>query len=103
MKKRLGWILGAVVVLYGLASAALYSAMRLPPERFGAIMAHVPLPAMVVLPFQPLWMARRGRTLQPGDVAPDFTLPTVDGSRTVHLYEELRREQPVVLIFGSYT
>lgn len=36
-----------------------------------------------------------------GDDAPDFSLPTYDGSRTVKLSES--RGKPVVLIFGSFT
>lgn len=37
-----------------------------------------------------------------GDLAPDFTLPTHDGSRTVTLSES-RGKRPVVLIFGSFS
>ena len=95
-------ILAGVVVLYGVCTAGLYVAMIQPPERFGAIMSHVPMPAMMVLPFQPLWMSARGGTLSVGDTAPDFSLPALDRSRQVQLAQEFR-ERPVVLIFGSYT
>ncbi len=37
-----------------------------------------------------------------GDAAPDFTLPTHDGSATVTLIDS-RGKKPVVLIFGSFT
>jgi hypothetical protein len=37
-----------------------------------------------------------------GDIAPDFTLPTHDGSATVTLSAS-RGKKPVVLIFGSFT
>ena len=37
-----------------------------------------------------------------GDAAPDFTLPTVDGSTTV-TFSDSRGQRPVVLIFGSFT
>jgi Ca2+-binding EF-hand superfamily protein len=37
-----------------------------------------------------------------GERAPDFTLPTHDGSGTVTLYESLAKK-PAVLIFGSFT
>jgi hypothetical protein len=84
------------------ATAGLYAAMRQPPERFGAIMAHVPTIAMIVLPFKPLWMSARGGHLQTGDAAPDFTLPVLHGDRAVTLSEEYRK-RPVVLVFGSYT
>jgi hypothetical protein len=37
-----------------------------------------------------------------GDAAPDFNLARIDGAGTVHL-SSLTAEQPVALIFGSYT
>ncbi|MDX2151133.1 MAG: hypothetical protein SFV54_10390 [Bryobacteraceae bacterium] len=102
MKRKL-LIAGAVVVAaYGAAIASIYWAMRQPPDRFGAFMKHVPMPAMMVIPFEPLWMSARAGTLKTGDAAPDFTLPTVDRTEQVRL-SEVWRERPVVLIFGSYT
>jgi hypothetical protein len=65
-------------------------------------MSHVPMFAMAVLPFKPLWMSARAGTLAVGDVAPDFALPALHGDRVVKLSEETR-QKPVVLIFGSYT
>lgn len=97
-----GRVLLGVVLVYALATAGLYIAMLRPPDRFGAFMSHLPMVAMIVLPFEPLWMSARAGTLQVGDAAPDFSLPVVDGSRKVRLSEELR-EHPVALIFGSYT
>ncbi len=38
----------------------------------------------------------------PGDIAPDFELPLLEGGRSLRL-SSLLRTQPVVLIFGSYT
>lgn len=102
MLRTLAACLAAVVLLWALASAALYAAMRQPPDRFGAIMSHVPMVSMAVLPFRPLWMSARAGHLAVGDAAPDFELPLLKGDRTVRLSEEIRR-QPVVLIFGSYT
>jgi hypothetical protein len=90
------------ILLWGLATAALYAAMRQPPETFGRIMSHVPGVAMIVLPFKPLWMSARGGHLQVGDPAPDFALPVLRGDRTVTLSNEYR-QKPVVLVFGSYT
>ena len=95
-----GLVCGAI--LWALASVALYAAMRQTPERFGAIMSHVPTFAMIVLPFKPLWMSARAGHLAVGDPAPDFALPVLHGDRVVTLSEEIR-EKPVVLIFGSYT
>jgi hypothetical protein len=100
--KWLGIIFGGMACIYAVVCGFLYLAMRQPPERFGAIMSHVPMPAMMVLPFRPLWMSARAGQLGIGDSAPDFELPILDKSRTVRLSEEWR-ERPVVLIFGSYT
>ena len=100
--KGLRKILIGIAVLYGAATAAIYSAMLQPPERFGAIMSKVPMPAMMVLPFRPLWMSARAGSLRVGDPAPDFELPSLDHRTKVTLSAEYR-ERPVVLIFGSYT
>ncbi len=101
-RKLIRGLLVGIVVAYGVTSVALYEAMRQTPERFGAIMAHVPGAAMMVLPFKPLWMSARRGTVEIGDLAPDFTLPELHGSRKVTLSEEYR-QKPVVLVFGSYT
>ena len=45
---------------------------------------------------------RRIDTVHVGDAAPDFKLKTLDGKRTMRLHAH-RGQQPVVLIFGSYT
>jgi hypothetical protein len=37
-----------------------------------------------------------------GDVAPDFELPRLDGGGTIRL-SSVAEEQPVALVFGSYT
>ena len=100
--RKVGYIVAGLAAAYGVATAGLYCAMCQPPEKFGAVMAHVPMVSMMVLPFEPLWMRARAGTLQTGDAAPDFQLRTLDGSRTVQLSSEYR-ERPVVLIFGSYT
>jgi hypothetical protein len=102
MRKILLTGLILVVAFYGLACAGIYAAMCQPPERFGAIMSHVPGVAFLILPFRPFWMSARAGNLKLGDAAPDFELPTLDHSRTVKLSSEYR-SKPVVLIFGSYT
>ena len=94
-----------VAVLYGSSTAALYAAMRQPPERFGAIMSHVPPVAMLLLPFKPLWMQARAGHLRVGDRAPDFSLRQVHPGTTderVTLSQQYA-SKPVVLVFGSYT
>jgi len=100
--KLLGISLGGLAALYVAATAGLYFAMRQPPERFGRIMSKVPMVAMMILPFKPLWMSARAGQLAVADAAPDFVLPNPERSRTVTLSQEWR-ERPVVLIFGSYT
>ena len=40
--------------------------------------------------------------LKVGDVAPDFTLKTLDGKKTVKL-SSFKGKKPVLLVFGSYT
>jgi hypothetical protein len=91
-----------LTALYAALTAGLFWAMCQPPDEFGRIMRHVPMPSMMVLPFRPLWMIARGGQLQPGDAAPDFELMTHDKSETVRL-SDFRGEKPVVLVFGSYT
>ena len=99
---KLKIVLGSMVLAYAFSVAALYGLMIQPPETFGAAMARFPMAAMMVLPFEPLWMHARKGGLQPGDAAPDFSLPTLDRTGTFRLSEEAR-QRPVVLIFGSYT
>ena len=92
----------ALALVWVLLSAAAYWAMRQPPDRFGRIMAKVPLPVLLVLPFETLWKSAREGKLAEGDAAPDFRLPTVDHSTAVQL-SSYRGVRPVVLVFGSYT
>lgn len=103
MTKRVfvGFIAG-LAVAWVVATAGLYAAMRQTPEAFGAIMARVPMGAMIVLPFKPLWMSARDGALRVGDMAPDFTLPGLHGDGSVTLSKEYA-QRPVVLVFGSYT
>jgi len=99
------WIGKAALVLaplYALFLAGMFVVMRQPPERFGRIMARLPMPILLVVPFETMWnVARRGQ-VQVGDLAPDFTLPRTDHSGDVTL-SSFRGRQPVVLVFGSYT
>ena len=91
-----------LAAIYLVLCVALYWAMTRPPDVFGRIMARVPLPLMIVLPFETLWKHARAGTLEPGDMAPDFRLPTLDRKDTVQL-ASFRGSRPVVLVFGSYT
>jgi hypothetical protein len=92
----------ALAALYSLMLAGFYYAMKQPPETFSRLMMHVgPLP-FLLFPFETMWKQARGGTLQPGDSAPEFRLPLLDGSGSVEL-SSFRANRPVVLIFGSYT
>jgi hypothetical protein len=91
-----------IVVIYVLFFSAMLLAMTRPPEQFGQVMRHVPMPLMRALPFPPMWLWARKGTLTPGDAAPDFTLPTLDHTAAVTLSSH-RGIRPVVLVFGSYT
>ena len=102
MKRILAWIAVALAGIWLILSAGAYWAMTQPPDRFGAIMSHTPLPIMIVLPFETLWKQARKGSLAPGDIAPDFRLPVVDHSSAVQL-SSYRGVRPVVLVFGSYT
>lgn len=95
-------IISALVLIYVLLVASLALAMRQPPDTFGAIMAKMPQAAFLVLPFESLWMNARAGHLETGQIAPDFTLRTVDLAKDVNL-ASFRGVRPVVLIFGSYT
>jgi hypothetical protein len=79
-----------------------FHAMHRSPEAFGRFMSHLPMPALMLLPFETMWNVARGGALRVGDAAPDFDLRTVDGSGSVRL-SSYRGSQPVVLVFGSYT
>jgi hypothetical protein len=100
--KILALFAAGLALVYGVSTAALYAAMCQSPERFGAIMSRVPTVAMIVLPFEPLWMRARGGQLSVRDRAPDFLLSRLDGRGKVSLSAELR-DHPMVLVFGSYT
>jgi len=96
------WSVGILLSLEVALSAGLYWAMSQPPAVFGGIIARTPFPFMMILPFEPLWMRARAGSLKPGDIAPDFRLPTLDHKDTVQL-SSFRGTRPVVLVFGSYT
>jgi len=95
-------VLIVLVVMHAALSAGAYWAMLQPPDKFGQIVAKTPFPFLMALPFETLWNSARGGKVQVGDMAPDFTLPTLDRKANVHL-AEFRGSRPVVLVFGSYT
>ena len=76
--------------------------MQQPPEVFGHVMAHVPMPAYFVIPFETLWSRARKGQLNPGDTAPNLAVKKLEDKSPVDL-NSLWAEKPVVLVFGSYT
>ena len=96
------WLLLSALAVYGGFLAAMFIVMCQPPVWFGRAMRYFPMRAMPLVPFRPMWnVARKGAT-RVGQAAPDFELPTVDGSARVRL-SSFRGSRPVVLVFGSYT
>src|SRR5262245_40037183 len=78
-------------------------AMRQTPEKFGRVMAKMPGPVVFLLfPVETLWTQARAGQLNVGDAAPDFNLQKLDSAEKVQL-SALHQQQPVVLVFGSYT
>ena len=99
------WLLrtGAVCLVLWLGLVIFVDwAMRQTPERFGGVMAHMPMPAFLVLPFETLWTHERAGHLNPGDQAPDFPVKQLQGDAPVEM-ASLWQQRPVVLVFGSYT
>ena len=100
--RRLATLVIALLVAYVVLLAGIFMVMRQPPDRFGRIMARMPMPIFMVVPFEPLWTVARAGNLEVGDTAPDFVLRTADKKGHVQL-SSFRDKQPVVLVFGSYT
>ena len=100
--RRFGWTVLGALVGYVVFLAGMFIVMCQPPQRFGQIMLYVPMPAMMIVPFEPMWNVARGGATRVGDMAPDFELPTVDRKARVRL-ASFRGKRPVVLVFGSYT
>ena len=100
-KKTVVTVAVVLLVLWGSFLVLINWAMRQPPETFGRVMKHVPMPAFFVLPFETLWNRARVGAITTGEEAPNFRLPTLDHKSEVEL--SALRGKPVVLVFGSYT
>ena len=95
-------LLLVVVIAYAGFVGYVWSAMHQSPEQFGRVMAKLPQFAYFLVPFETMWTHARAGHLQNGDAAPDFQLAKLDKSANIQL-SSLTANQPVVLIFGSYT
>lgn len=94
--------LAAAAVLYTLYAVAFFLVMRQAPEKFTSVVAGLPMPIMMTVPFETLWNVARAGSLSLGSSAPDFLLETYDRKSRVRLSAQLAAK-PVVLVFGSYT
>jgi hypothetical protein len=96
-------LFASLIIGYVSFGAYVWWAMHQSPETFGLVMAKMPGPVpFLIFPFETAWMHARAGTLQVGDQAPDFSLLKLDKSERVQL-SALSQQQPVVLVFGSYT
>jgi hypothetical protein len=103
VRKVLLRVAAVLAVVYASFATLVVWAMHQPPETFGKVMSKMPGPVPFLLfPFETVWLRARAGTLHPGDSAPDFSLMKLDKSSRVQL-SELTKQQPVVLVFGSYT
>jgi len=100
-KRTLSIVAVVLLCLWGSFLMYIGWAMRQPPEKFGRVMSHMPMPAFFLFPFETMWTKARAGTVQPGEMAPDFRLPALDHQSEVQL--SALRGKPVVLVFGSYT
>jgi hypothetical protein len=102
-KKAMPGIFAGVAVVYFCCASFIWWSMHQPPEKFARVMMHMPGPVPFLLfPFETLWLQARAGHLHVGDSVPDFSLTTIDKSRHIQL-SQLNAQQPVVLVFGSYT
>ena len=100
-KRTVSIFLVALLCIWGSFLLLIGWAMRQPPDKFGRVMMHVPGPAFMLFPFETMWNKARAGTVEVGEQAPDFRLPTLDHQSEVEL--SALRGKPVVLVFGSYT
>ena len=102
-RRLLGRLFIGLIIAYFCFGAFVWWAMHQSPETFGRVMAKMPGPVpFLIFPFETAWLHARAGTLHVGDQAPDFSLLKLDKSARVQL-SALNQQQPVVLVFGSYT
>jgi hypothetical protein len=101
-KRRLITTLGVLAVAWLGFIAFIDWAMHQTPEKFGGVMARMPMPAYFLFPFETMWLQARAGTLNAGDQAPDLMVKTLETKSPTQL-ASLWASKPVVLVFGSYT
>jgi hypothetical protein len=95
-------IITSVAVMYVLITGAFFVVMSQSPEKIAKTMMHVPWAAFRVLPLRTVWLSARSGSVRQGEMAPDFSLESVDHQSHFQL-SSLRGQKPLVLVFGSYT
>ncbi len=96
-------LLMVFAIVYLAIGGYIWWAMHQPPEEFGKVMSRMPGPVPFLLfPFETLWVRARAGHLNIGDSAPDFNLSKLDKTARIQL-SALNQQQPVALVFGSYT
>lgn len=95
-------VFALLFIIWIAASGALFAVMCQPPATFASVMSHMTEAAFLVFPFETMWTRARAGQLQPGDLAPDFSLLKLDKTNAIQL-STLAAQKPVVLVFGSYT
>ena len=101
-RKKLWIAISIVFVLYLCTSSFFFIIMGQPPATISKVFNWTPFPVMMLTPFRTMWNVARGGCLEPGDMAPEFSLRT-DKNDAVITLSQFRGKKPVVLIFGSYT
>ncbi len=101
-KRKLMGTLGILVAAWLCFVVFVDWAMHQTPEKFGHVMARMPMPAYFLFPFETMWLQARAGNLHPGDPAPDFMVKTLETKTSLQL-ASLWDSKPVVLVFGSYT
>src|SRR3954466_10410996 len=102
-RKRMALGAAFLAIIYLAFGSYIWWAMNQPPEKFGRVMAKMPGPVPFLLfPFETFWTRARAGHLRVGNPAPDFSLLKLDKTERVQL-SALNKQQPVVLVFGSYT
>jgi thiol-disulfide isomerase/thioredoxin len=87
--------------LYLIGGTFMFVMMHQRPRAMSRVFDKIPMASWMVFPAESMWRWANRGTLEPGDLAPDFDLATVDGQSRVRLSS--LRGKPVVLFFGSYT
>ena len=100
------WLLrsaGILVVLWLGFVGFVDWAMHQPPEVFGRVMMHMPMPAYFLFPFETMWTQARFGHVNPGGLRSRLHRANARKPELPSNLASLWSTKPVVLVFGSYT